>query len=71
MRAGERQLSLLGGVLTEQDRAVLELACGPGLQARVAGQAPNLLRLSPTRYFQRGGLQAASRSLQNDCRDAR
>ncbi len=51
-RAGEGQLSLLVGLLTETDRAVLELARGPGLQARVAGQVQHLLGLSPTRYFQ-------------------
>jgi len=51
-RAGEGQLSLLAGILTETDRAVLELARGPGLQARVADQAQHLLGLSPTRYFQ-------------------
>ncbi len=51
-RAGEGQLSLLAGILTETDRAVLELARGPGLQARVADEAPRLLGLSPTRYFQ-------------------
>ena len=51
-RAGEGQLSLLAGMLTETDRAVLELARGPGLQARVADRAPSVLGLSPTRYFQ-------------------
>jgi len=51
-RAGEGQLSLLAGMLTEADRAVLELARGPGLRARVADQAQHLLGLSPTRYFQ-------------------
>ncbi len=51
-RAGEGQLSLLAGILTETDRAVLELARGPGLQARAADQAPRVLGLSPTRYFQ-------------------
>jgi len=51
-RAGEGQLSLLPGLLTETDRAVLDLARGPGLRARVADQAQHLLGLSPTRYFQ-------------------
>jgi len=51
-RAGEGQLSLLAGMLTEADRPVLELARGPGLRARVADQAQHLLGLSPTRYFQ-------------------
>ena len=53
-RAGEGQLSLLAGMLTETDRAVLELARGPGpgLAARVADRAPSVLGLSPTRYFQ-------------------
>jgi len=51
-RAGEGQLSLLAGILSETDRAVLELARGPGLAARVADQAPRVLGLSPTRYFQ-------------------
>ncbi len=49
-RAGEGQLSLLAGILTETDRAVLELARGPGLAARVAAQAQHLLGTSPTRY---------------------
>jgi len=55
-RAGEGQLSLLAGILTETDRAVLELARGPGpgpgLAARVADRAQSGLGLSPTRYFQ-------------------
>jgi len=51
-RAGEGQLSLLAGMLTETDRAVLELARGPGLPARVADRAQSVLGLSPTRYFQ-------------------
>jgi len=51
-RAGEGQLSMLAGMLTATDRAVLELARGPGLAARVADQAPQVLGLSPTRYFQ-------------------
>ncbi len=51
-RAGEGQLSLLAGMLTETDRAVLELARGPGLAARVADRAQSGLGLSPTRYFQ-------------------
>jgi len=51
-RAGEGQLSLLAGILTETDRVVLELARGTGLQARVAAQAQRLLGISPARYFQ-------------------
>ncbi len=51
-RAGEGQLSLLAGILTKTDRTVLELARGPGLAARVADQAPRVLGLSPTRFFQ-------------------
>jgi hypothetical protein len=51
-RVGQGQLSLLAGILTETDRAVLEFARGPRLAARVAARAPHLLGLSPTRYFQ-------------------
>ncbi len=50
--AGEGQLTLLAGLLTVRDRAVLELGRGPGLRARVADQARQRLGLSPTRYFQ-------------------
>ena len=50
--AVEGQLPLLAGILTETDRAVLELARGPGLATRVAAQAQRLLGISPTRYFQ-------------------
>jgi len=47
---GGGQLSLLAGILNETDRAVLELARGPGLAARVAAQAQRLLGISPTPY---------------------
>jgi len=39
LKVGEGQLSLLAELLTVRDRAVLELARGQGLRARVADQA--------------------------------